>query len=93
MSQITKDEVLKIAELSRLQLQEQDIDGIVKQLDDVLSYAQSVQDIAQKVDVDSGKTVNHSRPDKVVSSNPDAILDQAPQAEDHYFVVPKILDN
>jgi len=93
MVKITKEEVLKIAHLSKIAVNEQEVENIVRQLQDVLSYAERVQDIAKEVDIPTSKNINVDRQDVVISSDPKKILEQAPQAEDGYFVVPKILDN
>ena len=93
MVNITKEEVLKIAQLSKIEIKEQDVEKIVRQFQDILNYAERVQDIAKEVDIPRSKNINVDREDVIVSSDPAKILAQAPQAEDNYFVVPKILDN
>ena len=93
MVNITKEEVLKIAQLSKIAINEQEIEEIVRRFQDILNYAERVQDIAKEVDIPSSKNINVDREDVIVSSDPAKILAQAPQAEDNYFVVPKILDN
>ena len=90
---ITKEEVLKIAQLSKIEIQEKDVEKIVRQFQDILNYAERVQDIAKEVDIPRSKNINIDREDVIVSSDSAKILAQAPQAEDNYFVVPKILDN
>ena len=91
MDKITKDEALKIASFTKLTIQEDEIDSIVKQLQDVLAYAERVQDIAKDIDIPSNKNINRQRPDVVLSFDSQQILQQAPDAQDDYFVVPKIL--
>lgn len=93
MNKITKEEALKIATLTKLTIEQDEIDSIVTQLQDVLSYAQRVQDIAKDVDIPSYKNINHDREDMVVNFDVQKILSQAPDCQDNYFVVPKILDN
>lgn len=93
MVNITKEEVLKIAQLSKIAINEQEIEEIVRRFQDILNYAERVQDIAKEVDIPSSKNINVDREDVIVFSDPARILAQAPQAEDNYFVVPKILDN
>ncbi len=91
MDKITKDEALKIASFTKLTIADDEIDGIVKQLQDVLGYAERVQDIAKDIAIPSHKNVNRQREDVVVSFDTRKILDQAPDEQDNYFVVPKIL--
>jgi aspartyl-tRNA(Asn)/glutamyl-tRNA(Gln) amidotransferase subunit C len=91
MDKITKDEALKIALFTKLTIDDHEIDSIVQQLQDVLGYAERVQDIAKDLDIPTSKNINRTRDDIVMLCNSQNILDQAPEAQDNYFVVPKIL--
>ncbi len=91
MDKITKDEALKIASFTKLTISDYEIDSVVKQLQDVLTYAERVQDIAKDLDIPTSKNINRQREDIVVSFDSQKILAQAPDAQDNYFVVPKIL--
>ena len=91
MDKITKDEALKIASFTKLTIGDHEIDSIVKQLQDVLTYAERVQDMAKDLDIPTSKNINRQREDVVVFFDSKRILDQAPDAQDNYFVVPKIL--
>jgi aspartyl-tRNA(Asn)/glutamyl-tRNA(Gln) amidotransferase subunit C len=91
MDKITKDEALKIAGFTKLTIADDEIDAIVNQLQDVLAYAARVQDMAKDLDMPTTKNINRQREDVVISFDSQEILDQAPQAQDNYFVVPKIL--
>lgn len=93
MDKITREELLDIAAKTKLELAESDIEEIREQLSAVLEYAVSVQEIAKEVTVLSNKNINHNRADSEASYDSEEILKQAPQSEDNYFVVPKILDN
>ena len=91
MDKITKEEALKIASFTKLTIADDEIDSIVIQLQDVLAYASRVQDIAKDLDIPTTKNINRQREDVVVFFDSKKILDQAPDAQDNYFVVPKIL--
>ena len=93
MTKITKEEVLKMAKLSKIEIKESEVDPMVKHLEDVLSYAEMVREIGEDVEVPSNKNVNVLREDVCVKTDPAPILNQAPGGEDNFFVVPKILDN
>ena len=93
MAKVTKEEVKKLAELTKVSFQEHELDAIVQQFNDVISYAESVALVAQQVDIPSNKNINCDRPDVVATTASDQILAQAPQSEDNYFVVPKFVDN
>jgi aspartyl-tRNA(Asn)/glutamyl-tRNA(Gln) amidotransferase subunit C len=91
MDKITKEEALKIASFTKLTIADNEIDSIVEQLQNVLAYAARVQDMAKDLDIPTTKNINRQREDVIVSFDSKKILDQAPDAQDNYFVVPKIL--
>ena len=93
MADITKDEVLKIARLSKIWLKESEIEPMQKHLADVITYAQRVKEIMEDVEVPSTLNVNIFREDLSVKTESEPILKQAPEKEDNFFVVPSILDN
>jgi aspartyl/glutamyl-tRNA(Asn/Gln) amidotransferase C subunit len=93
VDKITREELLDIAAKTKLELAEADIEEIRTQLSAVLEYAVSVQEIAKEVTILSNKNINHDRADSEAGYDSEKILNQAPQSEDNYFVVPKILDN
>lgn len=92
MDKITKDEALKIASFTKLTINDNEIDAVVQRLQDVLEYAVRVQDMARDVDIPSSKNVNRQREDMVNSFDSQTILQQAPESQDNYFVVPKIIE-
>ncbi|MCK5632579.1 Asp-tRNA(Asn)/Glu-tRNA(Gln) amidotransferase subunit GatC [bacterium] len=93
MIKISKEEVLKIAEISHISLREDEIEPMMKHLQDVLSYAECVQEIAADIEEPLIKSVNVFREDVAVQINPEKILSQAPEREENYFVVPAIIEN
>ena len=93
MDKITKEEALKIAAFTKLTIADDEIDSIVKQLQDDLAYAERVQDMAKDVNIPSTKNINRQRQDIAISFDSRKILDQAPEEQDNYFVVPQILEN
>lgn len=91
---ITKEEILKIANISKIALQEEEITPLIHQLEEVLSYAECVKKVADElIDQPSNKNVNFLREDVIVRTDPQIVLDRAPEREANYFVVPKILDS
>ncbi len=92
---ITREEVLKMAKISRITVHENEIDGLIKQLSDVLGYAQKVQKLAQELgDIEPMGTtnVNLFRHDVAHSFDASQLLARAPEHESGYFVVPKIIE-
>ena len=90
---IDKAEALKIAEISKIAVTQEEIESIMKQMQEVLSYALRVQQIATELDEHlSNKNINFVREGLAGESTPEELLKRAPQHEEHYFVVPKIID-
>jgi len=93
VAKITREEVLKIAKMSQLAIHEDEIPAYIKQLEQVLSYAERVKEIAAEVEEPSNRNVNTFRQDVVDKTDPEPILEQAPVREGDYFVVPVILES
>lgn len=93
MTKITKEEVLKIAKMSHLELHEDEIPALIKQLDDVLSYAERVKEVSGVSEEAPVRNINVMRDDIAQPSDPEKLLAQAPEREGNYFVVPAILDH
>jgi aspartyl-tRNA(Asn)/glutamyl-tRNA(Gln) amidotransferase subunit C len=97
MSQITRDEVAHLARLSRLSLEDAELDGLAAELDVILDAVASISDVTDAADVPptthAVPVENVTRPDVVTPSLPrEAVLAGAPEAEDGRFRVPRILD-
>ena len=93
MAKISKEEVLKIARLANIDVHADEVDSLTKQLEDVLSYAERVKEVAADAEEPSNMNVNVFREDVVVKTDPEPVLSQAPEREDNFFVVPKILED
>ena len=95
MSNISADDVRKVAKLARLDLPEEKIATYTGQLERILDYV----DQLQAVDTDgvpattrAVEVVNVTREDTVVSTDVrEQLLDEAPLREGDFFRVPKIL--
>lgn len=92
MAKISKEEILNIARMSHLDIHEDEIGPLKRQLESVLSYAERVSEIAAVGEDPSNKNINMYREDVVVKSDSQRILEQAPDCQEDYFVVPSILD-
>jgi aspartyl-tRNA(Asn)/glutamyl-tRNA(Gln) amidotransferase subunit C len=96
MPEITRDEVAHLARLSRLALDDAELDALAGQLDVILA---AVAKIGEVSDAEGVPPTTHAvplenvqRPDEVRPSLPrDAVLAGAPDAEDGRFRVPRIL--
>ena len=92
MAKISREDVLKIAHISNIAVYENEIESIREQLENILTYAARVQEVIAQAE-ESTKAINVFRQDVVISTDPEPILAQAPEREERFFVVPKILDS
>ena len=93
MSKLTREELLKIAYISRLELNKEDVPALQQHLSDVLGYAERVNEIAKDIDIASSKNINVFREDVIDSTNSEPILERAPEREENFFVVPRIIES
>ncbi len=92
MTKISREEVLAIAHISNLEVRSHEIEGVIKQLEDVLTYAERVQELAGQVSDPLEKNQNIFRKDIPGTSDAQLLLEQAPEVEGRYFTVPIILE-
>jgi aspartyl/glutamyl-tRNA(Asn/Gln) amidotransferase C subunit len=93
MAKITKEELLKIAQLSHMTVHDDELDAVVAGLDSVLTYAARVTEIAADIKEESQKNVNVFREDVVKATDPAPLLAAAPERMHDYFVVPVIIES
>ena len=92
---IGKNEVLYVGNLARLDINDNEIDTFAKQLSDILLYIDKLNEI----DTDNVEPmahaveINNAFRDDVVENVPGnkASLSNAPEKDEHYFKVPKII--
>ena len=93
---ITRDEVAHLARLSRLALDDAELDHLSAQLDVIISSVARVQEVAAESIPPTTHAVpetNVLRPDEPVPClTAEEALSQAPAVEDQRFRVPRILD-
>lgn len=94
---IERMEVEHVAALARLRLSEEEIDKFTGQLDGILTYFEMLSSLDTS-DVESTAHVieitNAFRDDEARASYPpDKILENAPECENQYFRVPRIVDS
>ena len=92
MVHFSREELLHLAELSALQLDDVEVKELERQLQITLEYVEQLDEVVVGVEQEALRSINVFRDDKVVEFNSDLLLEQAPQVEDNCFVVPKILD-
>ena len=95
MTKITKEEVKKVANLARLELNEHEINNHAEQLEKILEYIKQLE----KINTDDVpcttraiEVTNVFRKDEKKNSDcTEELLELGPSREDEYFKVPKIL--
>ena len=93
MTKISRQEVLKLAHMSHIHVHEHEIQPLIEQLQQVLSYAARVQEVDAQASGIPIKNVNVFREDVATVQDAERIRSRAPEREGDYFVVPKILEN
>ena len=96
MARITRDEVERVAHLARLTLSEDEARRLAAELDTILGYVESLDE----VDTREVEPTSHAIPlatplreDRAVPAiDPELALANAPARKDTAFVVPKVIE-
>ena len=96
MTKINSDGVKKVAQLARLELNEDEINNHVEQLEKILEYIKQLEKIDTN-DVPSTtraiEVINAFRKDENKNSDcTEELIELGPSREDNYFKVPKIIN-
>ena len=95
MTKITKEEVKKVAQLARLELNEGEINKHAEQLEKILEYIKQLEKIdTNEVSCTTRaiEVTNVFRKDEKKNSDcTEELLGLGPSREDQYFKVPKII--
>ena len=97
MAKITRQEVQKVAQLARLELNEDEINNHADQLEKILDYIKQLE----RINTDNVPCTTRAievtnvlrKDDKKVCDDKEKILELAPSREDEFFKVPKIIDS
>ena len=94
--QVSKEEILHIANLANLNLNENEIETYLLHLQDILNFANIVNN-AQVNDLDitigTNEAKNVFRKDEVkVFTDNEALLQNAPEKEQNMFKIPKVIN-
>ena len=95
MSRIDPKEVREIARLARLQLNEEEVGRMARELDAILTHIEELR----QLDTSAVEPMTHAVPfdcpvrgDEVGRMlTPDQALGNAPRREDHFFEVPRVV--
>lgn len=92
---IKRDDIKKLAKLSRIAVSEKEIDTLQHDIESILSYVEQVGSISEEVELEIGEVRNVMRRDgehheKGVYSND--LLKEVPETKDGFVKVRKIID-
>ena len=93
--QVSKEELLHIADLADLELEENEIDNYLENLQEILNFANivnnaNVDDLDITIGGNEAKNVFRKDEVKVFEDN-EALLKNAPSKEQNMFKIPKVL--
>ena len=94
--QVSREEILHIAELANLKINDNEVDEYLLNLQDILNYANivnkiSVEGLTQTIGVN--ENYNVFRKDEIKDfGNRNALLQNAPEQERGMFKIPKVLN-
>jgi aspartyl-tRNA(Asn)/glutamyl-tRNA(Gln) amidotransferase subunit C len=98
---ISREDVLRVAELAQLELTPEEVELYRKQLDEILTYVgklneldiEKVEPMAQVLFAAAGDVHPELRDDTLFPCNyGEAVLAQAPDAQPPFFRVPKVIE-
>ena len=93
--EVSKEEILHIAKLAKLKLKDEEIPNYIKNLEDILNFANVVNEAPiEGLDTSIGAIDNFNvfRKDEIkIFEDNKALLQNAPEQEDNMFKIPKVI--
>lgn len=93
---VDKDTVRRIARLARLKLEDSRVEPMVQELNGILEWVEQLKEVDVEGVQPMTSAVDHRlkmRDDVITEpNNADALMVNAPGGEDHFFVVPKVVE-
>ena len=93
---VSKEEILHIANLAQLTIEESQIEEYMLHLQDILNFANIVNNAPVEgldVTIGANEAKNHFRKDEIkVFEDRDALLQNAPEKEQNMFKIPKVIN-
>ena len=94
--QVSREEILHIANLANLSLEEDKIDTYLLHLQDILNFANIVNNAPVEgldITIGANEKKNVFRKDEIeVFEDNEALLQNAPSKEQHMFKIPKVIN-
>lgn len=94
--QVSKEEILHIANLANLTIEDNEVENYIVNLQDILNFANIVNNAPVEgldVTIGANELKNVFRKDEVkVFDNIEGLLKNAPEQDRHMFKIPKVLN-
>ena len=94
--QISKEEILHIANLAQLELKEEEIEEYILHLQDILNFANIVNNApvdGLNITIGTNEAKNIFRKDEIKRfDNIEGLLENAPEQKQHMFKIPKVIN-
>lgn len=97
MAKITRDDVLKLAQLSKLDLTDEQLERFTRELQEIVEYVEQLRSVdvsdLEPTDQVTG-LVNVMREDEPLDyqASPDELLKQAPDSSNHQIKVKRVIE-
>lgn len=95
---MNKDEVKNLANLSRIDISEDESEKLTSEIDSILKYVDQLKEVATEDDsrIESARSRNIMRSDEKPhdsSENTEVVLNEVPEVQDNFVKVKKILND
>ena len=94
--EVSKEEIIHIAKLAHLKLQDSEIDNYIMNLQDILNFANVVNNApveGLEETIGSNSQFNVFRKDEIIQFNDrETLLQNAPDQEEGMFRIPKVIN-
>ena len=94
--QVSKEELLHIANLASLEIEENEIDNYLKNLEEILNFANIVNQVPVNgldITIGANEAKNRFRKDEIeIFRDTQSLLQNAEEKEQNMFKIPKVLN-
>lgn len=94
---VDKSTVVRIAQLARIRVPEADLDGLAEELSNILGWVEQLDEVDTEgvvpmASVTEGMSLRQRKDEVTDGDCRDAVLSNAPEERDGFFVVPKVIE-
>lgn len=94
---VDKSTVVRIAQLARIRVPEADLEGLAEELSNILGWVEQLDEVDTEgvvpmASVTEGMSLRQRKDEVTDGDRRDAVLSNAPEERDGFFVVPKVIE-